>query len=197
MSGNAPWIAVDHYTGATALAIAKGASMEVGSVGALEQSGITWMDTFLGNQLGSIGETSTLMIVLGGIALLAMKVASWRIMAGVVAGTIGSVLLFNLIGSDTNPMFAMPWYWHLTIGGFAFGVVFMATDPVSAAMTDAGKWIYGIVIGFMVAMIRVVNPAYPEGMMLAVLFGNLCAPTIDYYVMQANIRRRRAREHAV
>jgi Na+-transporting NADH:ubiquinone oxidoreductase subunit B len=101
--------------------------------------------------------------------------------------------MFNAIGSDTNAMFALPWYWHLTIGGFAFGVVFMATDPVSAAMSDSGKWIYGIVIGFMVAMIRVVNPAYPEGMMLAILFGNLMAPTIDYFVLQANIRRRLAR----
>jgi Na+-transporting NADH:ubiquinone oxidoreductase subunit B len=197
MSGNAPWIAVDHYTGATAIAIAKGASVQTGSLGALDEAGITWMDTFLGNQIGSIGETSTLMILLGGIVLLMTKVASWRIMAGVVAGTIGSVLMFQAFGSDTNPMFALPWYWHLTMGGFAFGVVFMATDPVSAAMTDTGKWIYGIVIGFMVAMIRVVNPAYPEGMMLAILFGNLCAPTIDYYVMQANIRRRLARDHAV
>jgi Na+-transporting NADH:ubiquinone oxidoreductase subunit B len=115
-------------------------------------------------------------------------------MAGVVGGMVASVLLFNMLGSDTNPMFALPWYWHLTMGGFAFGVVFMATDPVSAAMTDTGKWIYGALIGFMLAMIRVVNPAYQEGMMLAILFGNLAAPIIDYYVLQANIRRRLARD---
>ena len=115
------------------------------------------------------------MIAIGALLLLVLrKVASWRIMAGVVVGMIASTLLFNAIGSDTNPMFALPWYWHLTMGGFAFGIVFMATDPVSAAMTDTGKWIFGALIGFMVAMIRVVNPAYPEGMMLAILFGNLC-----------------------
>ncbi|MCX7064999.1 MAG: RnfABCDGE type electron transport complex subunit D, partial [Proteobacteria bacterium] len=131
------------------------------------------------------------------IAMIAFKVASWRIMAAVILGMVGSVLMFNSIGSDTNPMFALPWYWHLTMGGFAFGVVYMATDPVSAAMTDTGKWIYGILIGFMLAMIRVVNPAYPEGMMLAILFGNLSAPIIDYCVVQANIRRRVARENVI
>ncbi|MFP5383222.1 MAG: NADH:ubiquinone reductase (Na(+)-transporting) subunit B [Gammaproteobacteria bacterium] len=193
MSGDMVWSAVDNFTGATALSIAKAADPAVGSVMALEQAGITWMDTFFGNIQGSIGEVSTAMIAIGAIALILTKVASWRIMAGVMVGMVGSVLLFNNIGSDTNAMFDLPWYWHLTLGGFAFGMVFMATDPVSAAMTDTGKWIYGAVIGFMVAMIRVVNPAYPEGMMLAILFGNLCAPIIDYYVMQANIKRRAAR----
>ena len=193
MSGDLVWTAVDNVTGATALAVAKGADLAVGSVAALDAAGIHWMDTFLGTTQGSIGETSTLMILLGGVGLLVTKVASWRIMAGVVAGLVLSVLLFGAIGSDTNPMFALPWYWHLTIGGFAFGTVFMATDPVSAAMTDTGKWIYGGLIGFMVAMIRIVNPAYPEGMMLAILFGNLAAPTIDYFVVQANIRRRLVR----
>jgi Na+-transporting NADH:ubiquinone oxidoreductase subunit B len=194
MSGDAVWAAVDNYTGATALAVAKAADPAVGSLVALNQAGIQWMDTFLGNMQGSIGETSTLMIALGGIALIFLKVASWRIMAGVVGGMVASVWMFNALGSSTNAMFALPWYWHLTMGGFAFGVVFMATDPVSAAMTDTGKWIYGALIGFMVAMIRVVNPAYPEGMMLAILFGNLAAPIIDYYVLQANIRRRLARD---
>lgn len=102
-------------------------------------------------------------------------------------------LLFNLIGSATNPMFAVPWYWHLVLGGFAFGAFFMATDPVSAAMTDTGKWIFGVLIGVMVILIRVVNPAFPEGMMLAILFGNLCAPLIDHFVVAANIKRRMAR----
>ncbi|MFP5441634.1 MAG: RnfABCDGE type electron transport complex subunit D, partial [Gammaproteobacteria bacterium] len=128
--------------------------------------------------------------------LLLTKIASWRIMLGVFLGMVAMSALFNAIGSTSNAMFAMPWYWHLTIGGFAFGMVFMATDPVSAAMTDAGKWIFGALIGFMVVMIRVVNPAYPEGMMLAILFANLVAPTIDYYVMQANIKRRLARQSA-
>lgn len=194
MSGDMVWTAVDNFTGATALSIAKAADPALGSVHALNQAGITWMDTFFGNIQGSIGETSTLMIAVGALAMLVMRVASWRIMAGVFAGMVATVLLFNTIGSDTNPMFALPWYWHLTVGGFAFGMVFMATDPVSAAMTDAGKWVFGILIGFMVVMIRVVNPAYPEGMMLAILFGNLFAPTIDYYVMRANINRRAARQ---
>lgn len=196
MSGDVVWHALDDVTGATSLAIAKAAAPDAGSLAALQQHGITWMDTFLGFEQGSIGETSTLAILIGGVGLLVTKIASWRIMAGVVAGMVGSVLLFNTLGSDTNPMFGVPWYWHLTMGGFAFGVVFMATDPVSAAMTNTGKWLYGLLIGFMVTMIRVVNPAYPEGMMLAILFGNLCAPIIDHLVLQANVRRRLAREGA-
>ena len=101
--------------------------------------------------------------------------------------------LFNLIGSDNNLAFAMPWYWHLVTGGFAFGMVFMATDPVSAAMTDTGKWYFGILIGAMTVLIRVVNPAFPEGIMLAILFANIFAPLIDHFVVQANIKRRLAR----
>ena len=107
---------------------------------------------------------------------------------------IATTLLFNQVDSETNPMFQLPWYWHLVLGGYAFGLVFMATDPVSAAMTNTGKWIYGILIGLMTVLIRVVNPAFPEGIMLAILFGNLFAPTIDWFVVQANIRRRLARE---
>ena len=114
-------------------------------------------------------------------------------MAGVTCGMIATVLLFNLIGSETNPMFAMPWYWHLVLGGFAFGTVYMATDPVTAAMTDAGRWIFGALIGFMTVLIRVANPAFPEGMMLAILFANVFAPVIDYGVVQVHLRRRRIR----
>jgi Na+-transporting NADH:ubiquinone oxidoreductase subunit B len=101
--------------------------------------------------------------------------------------------ILNTIGSETNAMFAMPWYWHMVLGGFAFGMFFMATDPVSAAFTDKGKLAYGALIGFMVIMIRVVNPAYPEGIMLAILFANLFAPLFDHFVVQANIKRRLAR----
>jgi Na+-transporting NADH:ubiquinone oxidoreductase subunit B len=108
-------------------------------------------------------------------------------------GMVLTTLLFNAIGSDTNPMFAVPWYWHFVLGGFAFGMFFMATDPVSASMTNTGKWIFGALIGFMVIMIRVVNPAFPEGMMLAILFANLFAPLIDYFVVKANMKRRAAR----
>ncbi len=188
MSGDAVWTAVDGYAGATALSL--------GFVGGIENvidSGITWMDAFIGTMQGSIGETSTLAIFIGGAVLLVSKIASWRIVSGVMLGMIGLSFLFNLIGSDTNPLFAMPWYWHMVVGGFAFGMIFMATDPVSASMTNTGKWVFGILIGVMVVLIRVVNPAFPEGMMLAILFANLCAPLIDHFVIQANIKRRLAR----
>lgn len=188
ISGDAVWNVVDGYAGATALSQAA-----AGGVQALPAHGLSWMDAFLGFMPGSVGETSTLAILLGGGALLVMRIAAWRIVAGVMLGMVALSTLFNWIGSASNPMFAMPWYWHLVLGGYAFGMMFMATDPVSAAMTNAGKWAFGILIGVMVVMIRVINPAFPEGMMLAILFGNLFAPLIDYFVMQANIKRRATR----
>ena len=190
MSGDSVWTTVDGFSGATPLSL--GAS---GGVDAITNSGINWMQTFLGMTQGSIGETSTLACLLGAVFLMYTKIASYRIIFGVFAGMFGTSMLFNVIGSDTNPMFALPWYWHLTLGGFAFGMVFMATDPVSASMTDMGRWIFGALIGFMVVLIRVVNPAFPEGMMLSILFANIFAPLIDYFVIQANIRRR-VRRHA-
>jgi len=114
-------------------------------------------------------------------------------MAGVMLGMIATALMFNSLGSDTNPMFSMPWYWHLVLGGFAFGMVYMATDPVSAAMTNTGKWWYGALIGVMCVLIRVINPAFPEGIMLAILFANLFAPLIDWQVVRSNVKRRLAR----
>jgi Na+-transporting NADH:ubiquinone oxidoreductase subunit B len=191
MSGNAVWVPVDGFSGATALYLAK-----EGGLAAIANAGITWTDAFLGNMMGSMGETSTLACLVGAAFLIVTRVASWRSMAGVMLGMIGTSLLFNGIGSQTNPMFAMPWYWHLVLGGYAFGMVFMATDPVSAAMTDAGRWIYGVLIGLMVTLIRVLNPGFPEGMMLAILFGNVFAPLIDWFVVQANIRRRLRRNAA-
>lgn len=188
ISGDAVWTAVDGYAGATALSLAAS-----GGVDAIINGGITWIDAFVGNIHGSMGEVSTLAIFLGGAVLLTTKIANWRIVAGVMLGMIAMSLLFNTIGSDTNPMFAMPWYWHMVVGGFAFGMIFMATDPVSASMTNQGKWIFGALIGVMVLLIRVVNPAFPEGMMLAILFANLFAPLIDHFVVQANIKRRLAR----
>ncbi|MEE4462426.1 NADH:ubiquinone reductase (Na(+)-transporting) subunit B, partial [Azotobacter chroococcum] len=184
LSGDGVWTAVDGYAGATALSLAA-----AGGIDSVVAAGASWMDAFLGTVHGSIGETSTLAIFIGGAVLLMTKIAAWRIVAGVMVGMIALSSLFNLIGSDTNPMFAMPWYWHLVVGGFAFGMLFMATDPVSASMTNTGKWVFGILIGLMVVLIRVVNPAFPEGMMLAILFGNLCAPLIDHFVVQANIKR--------
>lgn len=187
MSGDTVWTAVDGYTGATALSQAA-----IGGVDALN-SQIGWMNAFFGNIQGSIGEVSTFMIFIGGFFLLVTRIASWRIMAGVMLSMMATSTLLNLIGSESNAMFNMPWYWHLVTGGFAFGMVFMATDPVSASMTNTGKWWFGALIGFMVVLIRVVNPAFPEGMMLAILFANLFAPLIDHFVVQSNVKRRLAR----
>lgn len=188
MSGEAVWVAVDGYTGATPLA-----ATAAGGMASLTEQ-FSWWDAFLGLIPGSIGETSTLAILIGGTVLLLTKIASWRIVAGVMIGMIASSLLFNFIGSDTNPMYAMPWYWHLVVGGFAFGMIFMATDPVTASMTNLGRWYYGILIGVMAMLIRVVNPAFPEGMMLAILFANIFAPLIDHAVVKANVRRRLKRQ---
>lgn len=195
ISGDSAWTAVDNFSGATPLSLAADGAIDfsVGLTAAATETGITWMQTFFGGIQGSIGETSTLAILIGAAILLITRIASWRIMAAVLIGAVLTTLMFNAIGSDTNPLFAMPFYWHLTLGGLAFGLVFMATDPVSASMTNTGKWVFGLIIGFMVIVIRVANPAFPEGMMLAILFGNLCAPLIDYFVIQANVRRRQRR----
>lgn len=188
MSGDAVWTSVDGFAGATTLSVAAAGGMEQ-----VAATGLSWWNAFVGLEHGSMGETSVLAIFIGGAVLLISKIASWRIVSGVMLGMVATSYLFNAIGSDTNPMFAMPWHWHLVVGGFAFAMIFMATDPVSASMTNTGKWIFGALIGVMVVLIRVVNPAFPEGMMLAVLFANLCAPLIDHFVVQANIKRRLAR----
>lgn len=185
ISGDSVWVAVDGYTAATPLGLAAD-----GGLDAVHAAGYSWMQTFFGFEPGCLGETSTLAIMIGAAFLLYTRIASYRIMGGVLLGMIATATLFNIIGSDTNHMFAFPWYWHLTVGGFAFGMVYMATDPVSAAMTDTGRWIFGALVGIMTVLIRVVNPAFPEGIMLAILFSNMFAPTIDYFVIQANIRRR-------
>ncbi|WP_299004482.1 NADH:ubiquinone reductase (Na(+)-transporting) subunit B [uncultured Shewanella sp.] len=186
MSGDTSWVVADGFSGATALSQA--------AQGTLDYSfNQNWWDAFFGFIPGSVGEVSTLAILLGGLVIIYTRIASWRIVGGVMAGMIAVSLLLNMIGSDTNPMFAMPWYWHLVLGGFAFGMMFMATDPVSASFTNKGKWAYGILIGGMAVFIRVLNPAFPEGMMLAILFANLFAPLFDHFVVQANIKRRIAR----
>jgi Na+-transporting NADH:ubiquinone oxidoreductase subunit B len=191
LSGDAAWIAADFsgldgYTGATLLSQAA-----VG--GNMALAGASWTDAFLGFVPGSMGETSTLACLLGAFLLIWTGIGSWRTMAGVLAGTIATAGFLNVVGSETNPMFGVPWYWHAVLGGWAFGMVYMATDPVSSAFTNVGKLIYGALIGVLVVLIRVVNPAYPEGMMLAILFMNMFAPLIDHFFVQANIRRREAR----
>jgi len=188
MSGDTIWTPVDGFSGATALSV--GASQGYQELAA---NGMNWMNSFVGTVQGSIGEVSALACLIGLAFLLITKIANWRLVVGCMAGMIGFSSLLNMIGSDTNPMFAMPWYWHFVVGGFAFGMVFMVTEPVSASHTNMGRFIYGALIGFMVVMIRVINPAFPEGMMLAILFGNVFAPLIDYFVVQANIKRRARR----
>ena len=182
MSGDAVWVAVDGYTRATPL----------GNAANGLDYGVEWWAAFIGEIPGAFGETSTLAILICGLLLAWTRIASWRIMLGVVIGMAVTSFAFNQMDS-TNPMFAMTPAWHFVLGGFAFGAVFMATDPVSAAMTDAGRWAFGILIGGLCKLIRVVNPAFPEGMMLAILFGNLFAPLIDHVVVRANVKRRLAR----
>jgi len=185
MSGDSIWTPVDGFSGATSLGISASEGFE-----SLSNYGITWLDAFLGNIQGSLGETSTLAIAIGLCFLLLTKIGNYRMIVGCLIGMITFSSLLNLIGSDTNPMFSMPWYWHLVIGSYAFGLVFMVTEPVSGSHTNLGRYIYGALIGFMVVMIRVLNPAFPEGMMLAILFGNIFAPLIDHFVVMANIKKR-------
>lgn len=189
MSGDTIWVPVDGFSGATALSITASTGFEE-----LAANGMSWMDSFIGLIPGSIGETSTIACMIGLAFLLITRIANWRLVVGCLAGMIGFSLLLNFIGSDTNPMFALPWYWHLVIGGYAFGLAFMVTEPVSASHTNLGRYFYGALVGIMVVMIRVINPAFPEGMMLAILFANVFAPLIDYFVVQANIKRR-AKKH--
>jgi Na+-transporting NADH:ubiquinone oxidoreductase subunit B len=187
MSGDAIWTAVDGFTGATPLGLVAAEGMET------LLADVSWTTAFLGRIQGSMGETSTVACLIGAAFLLYTGIGSWRIMLAVLVGAIITSSLLYFAGSETNPMFQMNPLWHLTVGGFCFGLVFMATDPVSAAMTQPGQWIYGGLIGFMVILIRVINPAFPEGMMLAILFGNVFAPTIDALVVRAHIKRRRQR----
>jgi Na+-transporting NADH:ubiquinone oxidoreductase subunit B len=184
ISGEKVWVALDGYSSATPLA-----SAAEGGVGGVSSS-FTWMQAFLGTIPGSMGETSTLACLIGAVILLATGVASWRIMLACVLGAAFLATLFSAVGSATNPMFSLPFSWHFVLGGFAFGTVFMTTDPVSGAMTPEGQWLYGILIGIMCILIRVINPAFTEGMMLAILFGNLCAPLIDHLVLKRHIQQR-------
>ena len=208
ISGDSPWVAadlgqaVDGMSGATNLASAASYDMagavEAGQTifpwGSETVFNGAWMDAFIGYTPGSMGETSAIACLIGAAVLIFTRVGSWRTMVGVVLGTVGMAMFLNFFsGSVGNPMFSMSPMWHMVIGGWAFGAVFMATDPVSSAFTERGKFIYGFFIGILVVLIRVVNPAYPEGMMLAILFMNMFAPLIDNYYVQANIKRRKAR----
>ncbi len=190
-------VAVDGFSGATALA-----QTAAGKISFVDYTWFdafrdpNWWNSFLGFTPGAIGETSTLALLIGGGLLLLSRLADWRIVAGVMLGMVLTAIMFNLIGSTKNDLFAMPWTWHLVTGGFALGMMFMATDPVTTSYTRKGKVAYGLLIGFMTVLIRVINPKMPESMMLAILFANLWAPIFDYLVAQANIKRRLKR-HAL
>jgi Na+-transporting NADH:ubiquinone oxidoreductase subunit B len=184
ISGDAVWVAVDGVTRATPLAQAADPSLVMT---------VSWLDAFLGTIPGSMGETSALACLIGAAILIVTGIGSWRIMISTVAGMVSLSALLYIAGSTTNPMLGLSPLWHLVLGGFAFGTVFMTTDPVSGAMTEKGKYVYGLLIGILTVLIRAVNPAFPEGIMLAILFSNMFAPIIDRIFISANIRRRLAR----
>jgi len=199
ISGDRVWTAVDYakdqlvdgFTGATPLLAASNAQAGTNVIEAVQASNFTWWDMFIGLIPGSIGETSTLACLLGAAFLLIIGIASWRIMLGMLLGTLVVTVLFQVLtGPENSPILSLPFHYHIVMGGYAFGLVYMATDPVSASSTDTGKWIYGFLIGVLAPLIRAVNPAYPEGVMLSILFMNIFAPLIDYYVIQGNISRR-------
>jgi Na+-transporting NADH:ubiquinone oxidoreductase subunit B len=188
-SGNAVWVAVDGVSGATPLAAL--ATTDVSS--GMEAVNVSWSQAFLGTMPGTLGETSALACLIGAIIIVFSGVGSWRVMVSMLISGMGFSAFLWIIGSNTNSMFLMPPWWHLVVGGFAFGLVFCVTDPVSASLTDTGKWFYGALAGVLTILIRVINPAYPEGVMLAILLANVFAPLIDYFVLQANIKRRKIR----
>lgn len=181
ISGDSVWIAVDGVTRATPLAEVADPALHIS---------VSWIDAFIGVIPGSMGETSVLACLIGALMLIIPGIASWRIMVSVVAGMFILSASLNLTGSTSNPVFALTPMWHLVLGGFAFGTVFMTTDPVTGAMTEKGKYVYGFLIGVLTVLIRTVNPVFPEGIMLAILFGNMFAPVIDRIFLNANIKRR-------
>ncbi len=194
ISGSTVWV-VDGYSRATPLAVAAATPKGASVVQALQEAGYNFSNMFYGFIPGSIGETSTLACLIGLAFLLITRIASWRIVAGCVGGLLTMAGLFYLMqGPDRLSFFGLPPHWHLVMGGFAFGAVFMATDPVSASATNIGRWIYGFLIGLLSVLIRVVNPAYPEGVMLAILFMNAFAPLIDYFVVENHIKKRAKRQ---
>ncbi len=192
ISGEKVWttVYVDGFTKATPLALATNTTPGVGGTVGLSQGGYNMLDCFIGTIPGSFGETSTIACLIGALFLVVVGVASWRIMLSMLVGGMGLATLLYFVGDANNAAFGLGPFWHFVIGGFAFGMVFMATDPVSAAVTRTGQYIYGLLIGVLIIVIRVLNPAYPEGTMLAILFGNCCAPLIDWFVVQKNIKRR-------
>jgi Na+-transporting NADH:ubiquinone oxidoreductase subunit B len=190
MSGDKVWTAipaaaaVDGFSGATVLSQMRQMTVP------FDELNLSFWNAFVGLEPGSMGETSALACLIGGVILIVTGIGSWRTMAATCLGTIGMASLLNAIGSATNPYFAVPFWWHMVAGGWAFAMVFMVTDPVTSPYSNTGRWIYGLMIGALVVLIRVFNPAYPEAVMLVILFMNVVAPFIDYVLVQANLRRR-------
>jgi Na+-transporting NADH:ubiquinone oxidoreductase subunit B len=179
------WTAVDGYSGATPLAAAG-----EGGLRATDATGLSWTAAFLGRIPGAMGATSALACLMGLAVLLYSGVASWRILAGGLLGLAGGVWIVRWLGVDA-PISELPWHWHAVTGGFAFGLVFLATDPVTAAVTNPGRWLYGALIGILVAVIRIANPAHREGVLLAILLGNITAPLLDQLVARVQMRRKK------
>ena len=187
--GYGAWIPVPGYDEPTTVELAT----DEGGVAALLSLNYSWLLLFYGNQPGPIGVTSILGCALGAAYLLYRGVASWRIMLGSVIGLIGTVLLLNYFGPADDPNFAVPWYWHMVLGGWAFGTVFLATDPVAAATTNPGRWVYGLMIGVLTIVVRVTNPTYYDGTLFALLLASIFAPLFDFLVVERNIKRRKKR----
>ena len=184
--GYGAWIPVPGYDEPTAVELA----VEEGGIPALLSVNYTWLMLFIGNQPGAIGVTSVLGCVIGAAFLLYRGIASWRIMLGSFIGMVVTVLLFNTFGPADDPNFAVPWYWHMVIGGWAFGTVFLATDPVAAATTNPGRWMFGIFVGALTIVVRLTNPSYYDGTLFAILLASVFAPLFDYVVVQRNIKQR-------
>lgn len=182
------WIDITGYGGTPAFALYDASGSE-----ALAEAGIDWQTAFLGDMQGLMGTTSVLAVAVGVVILVVTRVGSWRLIVAQLLGLAALATLYNVIG-DHEGIAALPWYWHLVLGSFAFGAVFLATDPASSASTNAGRWVQGLMVGALVVVIRVANPAHPDGVILAVLMGSICAPLIDQVVIWSNVRRR-ARGH--
>jgi len=183
------WIPVPGYDEPTTIELA----VEEGGLPALLSVGYDWTMVFIGNQPGPVGVTSPLGCILGAIYLVVSGTASWRIMAGSLLGLVATVSFMNAVGPADNPMYAVPWTWHFIIGGWAFGTVFLATDPVAAASTNPGRWGFGILVGVLTVIVRITNPSYYQGVMFAILLASIFSPLFDYIVVQQNIKRRIAR----
>jgi Na+-transporting NADH:ubiquinone oxidoreductase subunit B len=187
--GEGAWIPVAGYDEPTTIELA----VEEGGIAALQAVDYNWWQLFIGNQPGPVGITSVFGCLLGALFLIITGTASWRIMAGSLIGMVATVSLLNVFGPADDPMYAVPWYWHFVMGGWAFGTVFLATDPVAAASTNPGRWGFGILVGVLTVIVRVTNPSFHEGVVFAILLASIFSPLFDFVVVERNIKRRKQR----